>query len=186
MKIGLLNKGPDFWLAGVCSVIFHIVVISLFILISGGDGKSSSSAAKKAPAAVEEKPAPSLDPENPPGPAVKDETPAPMPEKRPSAKSSPSKANPAVRPATGPDEVSLDTVTDTASKTLAPVKPAVKATPVETGSYIVKPGDNLYKIARDHGCTVAELAKLNNTDIKKLSNLRKGQTIRVPKADGTK
>ena len=45
--------------------------------------------------------------------------------------------------------------------------------------YVVKKGDNLTLIARRSGCSLEELAKLNNTTVKKLSNLWVGQKIKV-------
>lgn len=44
-------------------------------------------------------------------------------------------------------------------------------------SYKVRPGDSLSKIARNHGCTVAELAKVNG--LSPTASLQLGQTIKV-------
>ena len=49
---------------------------------------------------------------------------------------------------------------------------------VET--HVVKKGETLSSIAKACGCTIAELAKLNGASLKKLSNLRVGQRIKVP------
>ncbi|MGN0852004.1 MAG: LysM peptidoglycan-binding domain-containing protein, partial [Kiritimatiellia bacterium] len=65
-------------------------------------------------------------------------------------------------------------------------RPADGAAPdagaAETVAYVVKSGDTLFGLAREFSCTASELARLNNTDVRKLSNLKRGQTIRVPKA----
>ena len=59
-----------------------------------------------------------------------------------------------------------------------PEKDAPK-TAVET--YVVKKGDMLTHIAQDCNTTIQELAKLNGTTVKKLSNLRVGQKIKIPR-----
>lgn len=47
--------------------------------------------------------------------------------------------------------------------------------------YVVKKGDNLTKIAKEHGTTVAELASLNK--IKNVNRIGVGQKLSVPKKD---
>lgn len=49
--------------------------------------------------------------------------------------------------------------------------------PAISGSYVVKPGDTLYKIAQAHNVDVASLVRLNN--ITDPSQLRVGQTLRL-------
>ena len=64
----------------------------------------------------------------------------------------------------------------------AQVREPEKDTPkaaVET--YVVKKGDMLTHIAQDCNTTIQELAKLNGTTVKKLSNLRVGQKIKIPR-----
>lgn len=57
-----------------------------------------------------------------------------------------------------------------------PATPAVSSTSA-VGSYVVKPGDTLYKIAQEHNTDIASLIRLNNlTDP---SVLRPGQTLRL-------
>lgn len=53
--------------------------------------------------------------------------------------------------------------------------------PVKTTIYVVKKGDTLTSVAKDHKCTVSTLARLNKTTAKKLANLRFGQQLKVPK-----
>jgi LysM repeat protein len=48
----------------------------------------------------------------------------------------------------------------------------------QPASYTVKPGDNLAKIARRHGCSAQELAKAN--DLKLSSVIRPGQALKLP------
>jgi LysM repeat protein len=75
---------------------------------------------------------------------------------------------------------------DVATKQLAasetagrlPEKPA-EADAQSFKVYVVKPGDNLSKIAKLDGSTLAELAELNGTDVKTLSKLQVGQRIKV-------
>ena len=46
--------------------------------------------------------------------------------------------------------------------------------------YEVKSGDTLSAIARRIGCTVAELAEANKSNVRKLSRLRVGQRLLLP------
>ena len=48
----------------------------------------------------------------------------------------------------------------------------------ETAGYTVRAGDSLTKIARKHGCTVAEIAAINGFKQDKMLNI--GETIKVP------
>lgn len=48
--------------------------------------------------------------------------------------------------------------------------------------YEVRPGDTLSAIARRVGCTVAKLAEVNKSSVKKLSRLRVGQRLILPNA----
>lgn len=61
-------------------------------------------------------------------------------------------------------------------------KPIVQSTPVTNESpyttYVVRGGDSLYKIARDHGMTVDEVMKLNNL---KSTSLSVGAELKVKK-----
>jgi LysM repeat protein len=53
----------------------------------------------------------------------------------------------------------------------------------QAASYTVKPGDNLAKIARRHGCSAQELAKAN--DLKLSSVIRPGQALKLPAKEST-
>jgi LysM repeat protein len=60
----------------------------------------------------------------------------------------------------------------------APAKPKSPAKPKTSGkTYKVVKGDNLTKIAKAHGTTVAELVKLNGIKDKNLINI--GQVLKV-------
>jgi murein DD-endopeptidase MepM/ murein hydrolase activator NlpD len=65
-----------------------------------------------------------------------------------------------------------------APKAPAKVKDAPKAAPAPAGNtYTVKKGDNLTKIAKAHGTTVAALVKLNGIKDKNVINI--GQVLKV-------
>ena len=52
--------------------------------------------------------------------------------------------------------------------------------PTTSGLYIVKPGDTLYKIAREHGTTIIELKRLNGFDDRRAGSIAPNQIIKVP------
>jgi len=57
--------------------------------------------------------------------------------------------------------------------------PSVQPTPPATNVYIVKAGDNMTRIARSHGVTLAQLLAAN-TQIKNPNVIRVGQKIKIP------
>ena len=68
-------------------------------------------------------------------------------------------------------------------RTKAPATASVEAAPRASGEteiYVVKSGDTLTAIANRTGTTLADLAKLNKSTVKKLAKLWVGQKIRVP------
>lgn len=71
-----------------------------------------------------------------------------------------------------------------------PAAKAEKEQPAKSAAgdvYVVRRGDTLTKIADAAGVTQAELAKINGTSVKKLSNLKVGQKIRLrPKNEKAK
>jgi LysM repeat protein len=69
----------------------------------------------------------------------------------------------------------------TASAT--PVPEAPPSAPTQPGTYIVQPGDTLFKIAVRYGLTVQQLAAANN--IYNPSFIYTGQTLVIPGADST-
>lgn len=79
-------------------------------------------------------------------------------------------------PVAKPTTPSKDTKPAATDKpTAVPTTPAASAKP---GSYIVKKGDNLYRIGLEYGVSWQELAKLNN--IKNVYQLQVGQEIVLP------
>ncbi|HEX5790028.1 MAG TPA: LysM peptidoglycan-binding domain-containing protein [Luteolibacter sp.] len=60
----------------------------------------------------------------------------------------------------------------------APAESAAPEAPVATSDYTVVAGDNLSKIARKHGCTTQQLAKLNGMQPE--GKIHIGQKIKVP------
>ena len=57
-------------------------------------------------------------------------------------------------------------------------KPAEPTTPAAAGTYTVKSGDTLSRIAAAHGTTVAKLVEING--IKNQNLIRVGQVLRLP------
>ena len=144
--------------AGAISLVLHIVVLALFAW-SSGDG--AADAVRR--------------PEPGPVPAkAADVSPEPQVEAEPAiaaASPEPTKAREAPQP-----------------RELAKAKPETKpCDAVEPGEsqaveiYVVKKGDILTHIAQNCGSTIQELAKLNGTSLKKLSSLKVGQKIKIPK-----
>ena len=70
------------------------------------------------------------------------------------------------------------TLTPSATTAVTPSAPTQREVP-DYKTYTVKSGDNLSKIAKLDGSTLAELAELNETDVKTLSRLQPGQKIKV-------
>ena len=109
-------------------------------------------------------------------PEVKSEPRAPEPLPKPVVKPEP-KPEPVVRPEPKP-VVKTEPKPEARPENVPPPRPVAKA-----GAYVVKKGDTGASIAKQHGCTLAELAKMNGMTLKKLSGLRVGQRLKVPKAD---
>lgn len=100
-----------------------------------------------------------------------------LPSSTPPAPSAPSEQPPAAVAATTPESQVPVPTADTGS-----VHAADKDTgtvPVADKYYTVKAGDNLTKIAKLDGSTLAELAELNDKSIKELGRLKVGQRIKV-------
>ena len=101
------------------------------------------------------------------------------------APSAPSEQPPAAVAASTPESQVPVPTADTGSvpsvdKDAGPVPAADTGTvPVADKYYTVKAGDNLTKIAKLDGSTLAELAELNDKSIKELARLKVGQRIKV-------
>lgn len=89
------------------------------------------------------------------------------PEPKPVVK--PVESKPVVKPVEPKESVKPDMGGDSGNKANSSVE-----------THVVKKGETLSSIAKACGCTIAELAKLNGASLKKLSNLRVGQRIKVP------
>jgi LysM repeat protein len=79
----------------------------------------------------------------------------------------------------GPNTIIYD-APSSGAYTVAPTSPASAPTPETSGptvDYVVKGGDSLWKIARDHGTTVVRLRAANGLsgDV-----IRPGQVLKVP------
>ena len=108
-----------------------------------------------------------------------------LPSSTPPAPSAPSEQPPAAVAATTPESQEPVPTADTGSVPAADKDTGtVPAADTETVPsvdkyYTVKAGDNLTKIAKLDGSTLAELAELNDKSIKELSRLKVGQRIKV-------
>lgn len=63
----------------------------------------------------------------------------------------------------------------------APVHEPAPTPEKEWVTYVVKKGDMLERLARKAGCSLSEAARYNKTTVKKLSALKVGQRIKLPK-----
>lgn len=61
-----------------------------------------------------------------------------------------------------------------------------KAVATDYETYIIKQGDNPWKIAKRYGISFEELIEMNSLDSKKAKNLKIGQQIRVPARNASK
>lgn len=154
------DKGTQWLIAVAISVGLHVLILIAFAM-TGGD---SLSALQKGAEAVEE-PASQAS-------RTESEEKKPEPEKKPAPEAKPA---PAVQPAAP-------------AKPVPAARPAPKAAPEpmqkpepEEEAYVVKKGDSLSSIAKECGSSLSELLKLNGSTLKKMSNLRVGQRIKVPR-----
>lgn len=144
------------------SVALHAAIIGA-IFAAGGRPKSA---------------APGRDAAEPAAPAVEEkiEIPEfPQPQAQPEAETReapPARRNDAPAPETVQTRPDARTPPAPGSATAAPERRR------ETAGYTVRAGDSLTKIARKHGCTVAEIAAINGFKQDKMLNI--GETIKVP------
>ena len=155
------------------SLVIHVVLIGLLVgtqVFSGDSPKDESaetteSVSKDVPES--ERPVESTPPAEP-APIS-----SPVPERTERPASEPvEKTIPAPQPAVKPRP-----------KKEAKAKPEAKekSETAETEIYVVKKGESLSSIAKAHGCTLAELTKLNKATLKKNKSLFVGAKLRVPK-----
>ena len=160
--------------AGACSLGLHLVVVLCFTLFGNGAPKPVD------PAVAQSTVEPAAPAENPNAPAV-DEPVTPPVELDPAAPPS------RVAPRSGNRAPGTAAANPRASSRSAARPPAARPAdsasagdaPIKTKSYTVKPGDNLTHLARRCGSTPDELAKLNGVDVKKMADLKVGQTIKI-------
>lgn len=101
-----------------------------------------------------------------------------LPSSTPPAPSAPSEQPPAAVAATTPEsQVPVPTVPAADTGTVPAADTGT--VPAADKYYTVKAGDNLTKIAKLDGSTLAELAELNDKSIKELGRLKVGQRIKV-------
>jgi len=160
--------------AGTVSVILHVVVLALFAW-SGSEGESHATRGLESNVLES---------------AVSETARAEKPDEQPEPKAEP-KAKAEPKPKVEP-KVKVESKVKPEPARADPVKPAEK-TPekvrepereppqVAVETYVVKKGDMLTHIAQGRNVTLQELARLNGTTVKKLSNLRVGQKIKLPK-----
>ena len=157
------------------SLAIHAVVVG--VLFSAGVSKDDSSQAspKNPPSqAVAEKVSPDKVQETPPPDVEKKDE--PQAEKK---RETPEKEAPRKKPV----EIRIEPEAPAAPKNKESAEKPVEDKPVKTVPYVVKRGDTLTAIARECGMTIPELAKLNGKSVKKLSDLKVGQRLKIPAKD---
>lgn len=177
------QRARTWTLAGVLSLAFHVVLLAVWSGLHSLTSDSPEPAAAAPVPAVSQEIGPAT-----PTPAAPPVRNAPSPE--PSAPPVPPISRPAPVSATPSwvDRAPLEEPARASARanppvSAQPVRPAQEASrPASDAApkyYVVKRGDNLTRIAARDGSTIAELAKLNGTTVKKLSNLWVGQKIRL-------
>ena len=169
MDMNLTSEAGLRWVsAGALSLVLHVVVLALFAWSSGDSAADAVRHPEPASAPTEEtsrQPEPTVEPKG----ASSEPEAAPKPVAAPSRPAP--KVREPVREREAPKPKPADKVREPADANDAPA----------SETYVVKKGDSLTHIAQDCGCTIQELAKLNGSTLKKLSNLRVGQKIKIPK-----
>lgn len=155
------------------SLVIHVVLIGLLVStqVFSGDSPKDESAETTEPA-PKDMPEPEKPSEYTP-PAEPAPIPSSVPERTERPASEPvAKTVPAQQSAVKPRP-----------KKEAKAKPEAKekSETAETEIYVVKKGESLSSIAKAHGCTLAELTKLNKATLKKNKSLFVGAKLRVPK-----
>ena len=153
-------------MAIAASVVLHVAILCPLLYFSGffGDGPGASAPAKEQGAPTAGAAGPGTSGDNggglpSPGESIRSGLPGATTPDVPPVAATPSASAAAAASATAPG--------------------AATAADAATDEYVVKSGDNLTKIASRHGCTAAELARLNGFAIDK--PLRIGETLKVPK-----
>ena len=179
MTFGKEYGGAADWIVnGGISLAVHAVIIGGVLCFGSGGGSSKSEQPATSPSSVEAKadpvaPAPIPEDERVPGVTSGKQSPA--------AAAAPAAQPKAKPPAAKPPQVKPQSAKPAASKPAAekPSAAPAKDGGARTETYVVKRGDTLTAIARECGCTPAELAKLNGVSLKALSDLKFGQKIKI-------
>ena len=173
------DKGTQWLIAIAISVALHVGLLVLLAIWHAAGSPSDRADI------VPPEPAESVSSASESGPATPEESAKPDPKP---ARAEPVPAPRAEEPAPPKPAVSKPVV---APKPVAPVRDVfttVGEKPEKAGAeadtHVVKKGETLSSIAKSCGCTLAELVKLNGASLKKLSNLRVGQKLKVPRANG--
>ena len=167
------------------SLAIHAIVVGVLFSVGVSKDDSLQESAKNPPAQavaekvspekVQETPSPDLEKKDEPQAEKKRETPEKeAPRKKPVEIRIEPEAPAAPKKPTAQKDSPLD-------KEAAEMP--VEDKPVKTVPYVVKRGDTLTAIARDCGMTIPELAKLNGKTVKKLSDLKVGQRLKIPAKD---
>ena len=154
-----------FWIFGV---VVSVAVHAAFLFVLSFSSTSPSPVASEAPA----EPTPSATAPSAPPPSVPEPVATPAP-----ASSAPSAPHPPSRPVAvpAPHSVSLPVARP------APVHEPAPTPEKEWVTYVVKKGDMLERLVKKAGCSLSEAARYNKTTVKKLSALKVGQRIKLPK-----
>lgn len=204
MGSGLTFNRETQWLIAVgISVGLHVGLLVLLAVGHGGGNVQELLGVEK-PDQVEVS-----DAKPPPSPSVAEPEPAKpdapsMAEKPKTEKPKPSSAKPksakpkSEKPKPKPEKPKVDKPVEPPSEQAAPTddplawpdddeKPVAEAKPgrpsAKVETHVVKRGESLSSIAKELGCPLAELAKLNGFPMRKLPMLRLGQRIKVPRRD---
>jgi len=188
----VLGDGLGQWiLAAVVSLGLHVVVVSLLVGLHGCEGSKPSEPVKPE-TAVETAAVPPQEVKPEVSEMRNDVPPVAETRKQTRKTTQPNRPSKSSRPAPQKAETWDDIVDTKAPPAVEPAKHVRKETPAENMEaasnrestdevifYEVKRGDNLTRIAREHGCTPEELARLNGKDLKTLNILILGSKIKV-------
>ncbi len=165
----------DWTIAIVLSVAFHAAILGAVWFFSDHPGD-----AKAVDEGKTEEVAKTTEPDAPDGGEASgrsDEDESEGPEVATTATTAERPTTPAARPTTT-RQTARPTTTATSADRPTPVVGEAPAGAPRTGTYEVKRGDFLSRIANKCGCTVAELKELNG--IKDADNIHPGQKLKVP------
>lgn len=161
-----MAQGANWAVAVAASIALHAAVLG-FVWWSGGEAASGEVAGPAEPAATGEtgEPAATVETASPAAPAP---SAAPVGAVEPSNRPTPASPAAPVSSASSPSSTSA----------VAPAAPAAPAAG-DSPFYVVKQGDRFIAIAKKHGMTPEELARINGKPLKKFDVIWVGQKIRI-------